>query len=111
MARWYLQVACALPTGDDCCDYFLTCDKGLYVPAGTLNYVSPGTITTSTVNVTLPALDPSLDVHPQMVEGSVNATMTCQTCPQGNPQYDYACGFGVPEGIRRQAGSLPNKQH
>ena len=95
-----LQVACALPTGDDSYGYILTCDKGLYVPKGTLQYYSPTNITTSTVNLIMPAADPNQDTLPQMVEGFVNATMTCQTCPKGSSQYDYACNFGVPGALR-----------
>ena len=105
----YAQVACALPRSDDCCDYTLTCDKGLYVPKGTLSYYYAANITTSIVNVTLPAADSSSeDTAPQVVVGSVNATMTCQACPQGNSQYDFACDFGVPEGIRPGAGGASN---
>ena len=102
------QVACALPTSDDCCGYTLTCDKGLYVPNGTPEAYSPNNITTSKVNVTLPAQDPSWDALPNLMEGPVNASMTCQTCPQGSTQYDFACNLGVPDGIRPKAGSAAN---
>ena len=112
MAGWYPQVGCAVSEGDDCCGYTLTCDKGLYVPAGIFADNDTSNITTVPVNVTLPAPDPSRDAPPPppMVEGFKNATMTCQTCPQGDAHFDTVCSFGIPEGIRPKAGSPSDKQ-
>ena len=89
--------------GDDCCEYSLLCDKGLYVPNGTLSYGDLRNITTTAGNLTVP--EPDYTADSSMITGPVNATMTCQNCPQGNPQYDYACNLGVPEAIRPKAAS------
>ena len=98
-----LQVACALPTSDDCCGYVLACEEGLYVPNGELRFSAVYNITTSVANVTVNA--PADQSSPQLMYGSVNATMTCQTCPPDNSTLEQACKFGVPEGIR--PGSAP----
>ena len=102
-----MQVACALPRHDDCCSYYLTCDKGLYVPEGILsNYLNDTKQwwTTSMYNISMPLFDLQTFSYSQMVRGLVNATTTCQTCPQGKTPYDFACKFGVPDGIRPMTG-------
>lgn len=100
-----LQVACALPTSDDCCGYVLTCNKGLYVANGELRSSGVYNITTSVANVTVNA--PDDQSSPQLMYGPVNGTMTCRTCPQGNSTLEQACNFGVPEGIRQGSAPAP----
>ena len=88
---FHTQVACALPKKGDWTDYILACDKGLYSPQGQLRGYDPYNITTadfqSSINFTLPEADLSWGSDPQVMTGFLNATMTCQKCPQGIPKY------------------------